>query len=108
MFINQQVCFKCRQCVWAEDDTKDDSPLWNTYDSHNYIEGIFLIMDADVKPLSAYRVLLEYYTARDLTTDNDAINAVSGFLKRLSRRMGCRLIEGLATTAFDANIQRSQ
>ncbi|MCJ1377887.1 hypothetical protein MMC17_000983 [Xylographa soralifera] len=101
IFINQQVYFKCKQCVWAEDDSKDDSPFCSTYDSFDLM---FLAIDVDESPLSAYQIVLEYYTARDLTIDNDAINAVSGFLKRLSGRMECRLVEGLATAAFDANM----
>ena len=92
---------KCKQCVWAEDDYKDNSPLRSTYDDFDLM---FLAMDVNQPPLSAYQIMLQYHIAGDLVIDTDVINLVSGFLKWYPGCMGYRLLEGRVTAAFNANI----
>jgi hypothetical protein len=63
-----------------------------------------LALDPNEPPSLAYQLLVLYYSTRELTKSNDAIDAMAGIFRRLSHRMKCRFLEGLPTSAFDINL----
>lgn len=104
IFINNRVYFRCRRCVWGEDNNDDTRP-----DTDNQVEELLgslipLALDPDEPALSAYQMLLLYYSERQLTKDSDAINAFAGMLRFLSSRMESRVLEGLPTASFDLSL----
>jgi hypothetical protein len=48
-----------------------------------------------------YSTMVEYYTARALTNQGDALRAMAGIIRRFTKVMKCRFFEGLPTALFD-------
>jgi hypothetical protein len=53
-------------------------------------------------PADDYRILLFYYTKRAMTNQADALRAMAGIIKRLSRKMKCGFFQGVPTAVFDS------
>ncbi|EXJ59372.1 uncharacterized protein A1O5_12253 [Cladophialophora psammophila CBS 110553] len=104
IFVNDQVYYRCRQRIWAEDTWADLKPTEQDLDEWS-VSWVALIQDVAfhqiVHPLDQLFDLIEGFQLRSLTRDSDAINAVSGILQPLSKRMRTPLLEGLPSCAFD-------
>ncbi len=109
VFVNEQVYFRCRQCLWSEDTCADKFPNERLLDELT-VNLISLIaadlpgngdLEDDPEPLTQLTNLLEYYCTRELTHESDAINAVSGILRTISTCMKSELLQGLPVVALD-------
>lgn len=58
----------------------------------------------DQPPYQMYQEFVSEYSERDLTKDSDAINALTGVLRRFSARVNSRLLYGLPTAVFDLSL----
>ncbi len=57
-----------------------------------------------IPPYQMYQEFVSEYSERDLTKDSDAINALTGVLRRFSARVNSRLLCGLPTAVFDLSV----
>jgi hypothetical protein len=101
IFVNEMMYFRCRQCIWSEETTDDDSPQRM---NESYRGSLLqLALDPDESALGSYNILVQYYSRRELTYESDAINAMAGLLHRLSARLG-PLIKGLPIKLLDITL----
>lgn len=63
-----------------------------------------MALDDAENPNVAFQIFLTYYTQREITKESDIVNAMSGILERLSRRLGYRLFEALPRATMDAHL----
>jgi len=73
-------------------------------DSQDRSDLFHILFDQDLHPLSSYKDLLLYYSQKELTKEQDRLNAIAGFFLRLAIRMKCEFLEGLPVATFDAII----
>jgi hypothetical protein len=104
IFINNCVYFRCRRCAWCEDNTDHLYPEVDNQAEELLGSLIPLALDPTEPALSAYQILLLYFSRRELTKDNDAINAFAGMLRFLGTRMKTPILEGLPTASFDISL----
>ena len=96
-FVNGQVYFRCRERTWREDSASDFVPT-----SRTSVErtggGMLEIIDDKYQPILPYHFLifaLGEFSRRSLTVENDALNAISGILRRVSDATKTEMVEGL-------------
>ncbi len=96
-FFDNEVTFRCRQgeCLETCRDVADPK-----YREDN-ISSLLWYSLALEYPLMDYSNLLHFYTPRALTNQSDALGAMAGILRRISDKLGYRMLEGLPTGAFD-------
>jgi hypothetical protein len=101
VFNDDQVYFKCHNCTWSENSRAETEPLRSTIlGSSSSVENI----DLKIDPWVLYEDYVRQYSSRHLSYDSDAINAMTGILKRISLAMKCRFLYGLPTVSFDLSI----
>jgi len=104
IFLDSQVFFRCSKSVWSEDTLFDDFPqelnahLGETQDIHPFTE-----MSSTQTFASYVRILLRF-SGRDITDDNDVLDAMAGITRRVASKLGSGILEGLLTSYFDASI----
>ncbi|KAH8802926.1 heterokaryon incompatibility protein-domain-containing protein [Xylogone sp. PMI_703] len=101
-FVDNKVYFRCRQASYSENffDLPSDSSL--EYPEIQWSLSSLLPMTlAMTNPISDFRGMLEYYTERSLTNQDDVFRAMGGIMRRFSELMKCRFFQGLPTAAFD-------
>jgi hypothetical protein len=109
VFVNEQVYFRCRQCIWSEDTCADRFPDKQLSDEWSVNLMSYMAtsnsdtgnLEDDPEPLSGLTNILEYYSTRELTHESDAIDAVSGILQIVSASMKSNLLQGLPIVAID-------
>jgi hypothetical protein len=101
VFNDDQVYFKCHNCVWSENSRAETTPtictLLGSSDSPTNL-------DLKSSGWSLYPDYVGEYSSRQLSYESDAINAMTGILNRISIAMGCRFLHGLPTEAFDISL----
>ena len=107
-FINGQIIFRCRSTVYREDVILEDPEIISSQDQVGYRFPRGLV-ESD-EPQNVYAGTLWEYSNRKLSFDTDVINAFTGVLEILHRRMvgdddlvstGSRSICGLPAAIFD-------
>ncbi|OQV01240.1 hypothetical protein CLAIMM_06632 [Cladophialophora immunda] len=101
-FVDEQVFFRCRESVWAEDLCKDivlqTHPRLYRETGTDYIAFARESMDDMEFALAPYDFLfsaLEEFQKRKITMNSDALNAMSGILERVADAATTEMIEGL-------------
>ena len=107
-FINGQILFQCRSAVYREDVILED---WQISTSQDQVGTRFPRgLVADDEPHNVYIATLWEYSDRKLSFDTDVVNAFTGILEILHRRMasngnrvntGSSSICGLPMSIFD-------
>ncbi|KAL2019684.1 hypothetical protein VTK56DRAFT_9303 [Thermocarpiscus australiensis] len=96
-FVDDKVFFRCRESECLE--TCEDQPKPRIRRTNT---SSMLVQIVDMKhPLESYAVMLFYYTQRVLTGQSDALRAMAGVMRRVSQKLGYRMLEGLPTAVFD-------
>ena len=99
-FVNGQAYFRCRQRIWCEDLWSDrdlsfqDRDHWAT----NVVAINQEAMNSEVGNTAPHHFLfsaIERFQTRNLTNQNDAINAMTGILARVAQRAKTSILGGL-------------
>ncbi|KAF5988713.1 hypothetical protein FBULB1_1321 [Fusarium bulbicola] len=96
-FLDNKVFFQCRNKACSEaviDQSEQQRPKTGQIYNAIHMED----------PLYDYANILENYTARALTNQNDVLRAMAGIIRRFSVNMNYRFIQGLPTEALDVFI----
>ncbi|KAJ5933902.1 hypothetical protein N7454_006231 [Penicillium verhagenii] len=98
VFTDDIVYFKCHRCVWSENSRADETPKIPTA-----IGGPRSLdnMDMISIPWQMYSDYMGQYSQRQLTNEEDIVNAMTGILNRISRKLKCTLLYGLLTDSFE-------
>lgn len=102
-FVNDQAYFRCRQKNWYEElwtDVEPDLVRGADIDVITYARDN---MDLGVRSVATYTFLfqvLEIYQTRNLTDETDALNAVSGILRRVAASAKTKMVQGLPADIF--------
>jgi hypothetical protein len=90
VFIKDKIYFRCRKRIWSEETCADQDPVaekdeeeWNT----NLVMMLQQDMDRGKDPWTIREYFVEVasrFMMRNLTFENDAIDAMSGILHRIS------------------------
>jgi len=105
--VNDQVHFRCRQRIWSEERCLDDTPqLKNGIEFiTSYIAMAREAMDNMedlLDPFNFLFIALEEFQRRNITMDDDALNAMAGFLRRVAEAGKTEMIEGLPAKILPA------
>lgn len=95
-FVDDMVYFDCRKCSWAEDT--GGSGLRDRYDSATLLS---VITDPDFDSYSRLTDAVFYYSSRDLSYQNDYLNALKGICHRIGEATKCRFLQGIPVAALD-------
>lgn len=97
-FTDDIVYFRCHDCVWSENSRADATPDVSTsMGGPRSPDTIDLVSN----PWQLYSEYLEKYSVRQLTKEEDIVNAMTGILLRISRKLECSLVYGLPTDSFE-------
>ncbi|KAI1154281.1 hypothetical protein F4825DRAFT_191375 [Nemania diffusa] len=100
-FVDELVYFRCRSTTLFEFfDAALDSRITEENISSDPTSLLPGAMQLDYS-LFDFQTFLICYTRRSLANQEDALNAMGGFIQRVSRTMKCRFIEGLPAAIFD-------
>ncbi|KAK0620763.1 heterokaryon incompatibility protein-domain-containing protein [Immersiella caudata] len=99
-FVDDQIFFRCRQSEFSEACLDHPTPYFDDDTFTNLITP-FTSMDISLKALSR---ILNAYTRRALTNQEDAIHAMAGILRRFSEKLRCSFFQGMPTAAFDSAV----
>ena len=98
IFAPDQLHFRSRTVVWSE-----ESPEISRSEIMNYLSIIQAEIDLGENPATPTDYFADYtrrYQGRALSDEKDTINAVSGILQRIVRRLGGGLLAGIPTAIF--------
>lgn len=98
IFQESMVYYRCCRVVWSEDTVYDRFPSEkhdNVGMSH-YLPSLRSTADPD-----AYQQAIRRYNSRNLTDQNDALNAMAGMLRRMARNLGSVDFQGMVVSHFD-------
>ena len=102
-FTDEQVYWECREASWCEDAYRECASL-PTVHQHVFDEkiiGDFWRADQETFELS-YRTLVEKYSARFLTHEEDCLHAFASILRALRKTTGEPFLWGLPLTFFSS------
>ena len=97
-FVNSQAYFRCRQRTWYEDLRTDLEPELPRGQDLDFLTSVRDTMDTGGNDVSTYTFLFEIlaiYQGRDLTDENDALNAMAGILTRVATAAKTKIVQGL-------------
>ncbi|KAJ9615781.1 hypothetical protein H2200_001858 [Cladophialophora chaetospira] len=97
-FVNSQAYFRCRQRTWYEDLRTDLEPKLPGRQDLDFLTSVRDTMDTGGNHVSSYTFLFEIlaiYQGRDLTDENDALNAMAGILTRVGTAAKTKIVQGL-------------
>ena len=98
VFVNDRIYFRCQRCMWQEDTTIDDMPL----DLTATFGGLkHMAIDPRISIDFGFQTLITDYLQRQLSHQNDILNAASGLFRRLSIEKNTSFLEGQPTAFFD-------
>jgi hypothetical protein len=63
-----------------------------------------LLLAPDPKPFTNYVMVLFRFNHREFTKEGDALNAMEGILRHVSRNLNSGILEGLPTACFDVSL----
>ena len=92
IFADGKVFYHCQQAIWREDFTAED---FHMQCNLGEFDNTFAIDNPNVPPTTQYAKLVREYSRRNLTFDNDAINAFQGTLSFLSSQLETSCYAGL-------------
>jgi hypothetical protein len=98
-FVENRVFFRCREAVYSE-LLIDQIPGQGYSD----ILGTLHFSARMENPIHDFTNMLQHYTPRALTDQNDILRAMAGIMRRLSNRVKYTFFQGLPPVAFDACI----
>ncbi|KAF5676341.1 hypothetical protein FDENT_9510 [Fusarium denticulatum] len=96
-FLDNKVFFQCGNMACSEaviDQSEQQRPKTGQIYNAIHMED----------PVYDYANILENYTTRALTNQNDVLRAMAGIIRRFSVKMNYRFIQGLPIEALDAFI----
>ena len=102
-FVNSQTYFRCRSRNWYEELRTDEEPELPRGDDVDVMTYARDNMDLGVSNVSTYTFLfqlLEIYQERNLTDENDALNAVAGIIQRVAASAETKIMQGLPANIF--------
>jgi hypothetical protein len=102
-FVNNQAYFRCRQKNWYEELWTDLEPKLPRGPDIDVITFARDNMDMGIRSVATYTFLfqvLEVYQNRNLTDENDALNAVAGILRRVAASAKTKMVQGLPADIF--------
>jgi hypothetical protein len=83
VFTEDQMFFHCQSAIWCEDTNLEIPPELGhsaLEEQHHHTHGK---VPLDLRPIKRYFLLVSQYCRRQLTDENDSINAIRGILNLL-------------------------
>jgi hypothetical protein len=100
IFTPRQVFWECNMTTWSEELQLECFDPQICIENNHFIER-FKKPRPDLSPVQRYAFLLAQYTPRELTNQDDALNAVQGLLNDLHSHFPEGFFWGLPESMFD-------
>jgi len=106
VFVGDRVFFRCQQNVWGEDLIFDQFPTIKNkaFESGNGVPTMSYSDGGSRSVVDKYISLLSHYHGRDLTSEDDSINAFQGVLRQLCIKLKSDHLCGIPTIIFDLGL----
>lgn len=99
IFTNDLIYFQCRHSTWSEETNADQRPTVENWGIETLLTRA--LVPGTMWPHDSLCMLIQYFGAKELTHQEDALNAMAGITARFARQMKCRTLEGFPVAAFD-------
>ncbi|KAF6804480.1 hypothetical protein CMUS01_14840, partial [Colletotrichum musicola] len=100
-FVDNQVFFRCRQHTLSERTLQDIRNPQFEMSKHTASQNLTQLSWLE-DPVKDYAGILEHCTARALTNQGDAQQALAGTMRRVGQRLGQDVVQGLPSGEMDS------